>query len=446
KAAKAAQARLEEARGHEKRALETVLSRLGGKDALEALLEGIVDDPGAARKVTHELKAQVKAADGNARRSMRAQLERFLKARKRDEAAAPARAATLKVLGFLEDARTVPVLLAHAKDPKEAPEARQEALIALRFALASGKKPDAKIVNALRAAAEAEDRQLAQTAVLTLATLPLTKKLAETFVALAAHADIHRAHLAIRRLATEADDAATEALAEIVAGRDEQRAQLALDALKERREAGLDDGTGALVDALVAADEGRRVQRLRQALRPVAGELTAAQKKTLLKGAAKMFADGRVGWREVWELAGQADAKATAKALRAEVAKARKGRKKDAEEALLRVLSRVGAEPEERYRLASLLLGRSKLDTRKAARRSDEALKLLATLDREDFDVVAALRKDRSAGLEVLYYVGFHFVEEEGTGAGEELLEEVAKKGGRKKIAKAAKNKLKLVR
>ena len=59
------------------------------------------------------------------------------------------------------------------------------------------------------------------------------------------------------------------------------------------------------------------------------------------------------------------------------------------------------------------------------------------------FDVGKALKKDRVLELDHLYYVGFHFTEE-GHPLGEELLEEVVKKGGRAKVAKMAKNKLAL--
>ncbi|MEO7112217.1 MAG: hypothetical protein ABI183_17360, partial [Polyangiaceae bacterium] len=59
------------------------------------------------------------------------------------------------------------------------------------------------------------------------------------------------------------------------------------------------------------------------------------------------------------------------------------------------------------------------------------------------YDVTTALRKDRGVDLEQMFYVGFHFLEE-GHPAGEELLNEVVKQGGRAKIAKMAKNKLAL--
>ena len=68
---------------------------------------------------------------------------------------------------------------------------------------------------------------------------------------------------------------------------------------------------------------------------------------------------------------------------------------------------------------------------------------LLGLLVRSNYDVAKALRKDRGVDLDHLYYVGFHFTELDHP-VGEELLEEVVKKGGRAKVAKMAKNKLAL--
>jgi len=79
-----------------------------------------------------------------------------------------------------------------------------------------------------------------------------------------------------------------------------------------------------------------------------------------------------------------------------------------------------------------------------AARRGDEALKILDQLARQDFDVAGALRKEKNVTLEQLYYLGFCFAEE-GDDLGEELLKLMVEQAGRKKIAVAAKNKLKLM-
>src|SRR5262249_54898871 len=102
------------------------------------------------------------------------------------------------------------------------------------------------------------------------------------------------------------------------------------------------------------------------------------------------------------------------------------------------------AQADDRYALASLELKRSICDTRPAARANDPALRALASLARGGFDLAPALKKDRSLKLDHLYYVGFHFAEL-GHPLGGDLLEEVAKKGGRTKLGKRAKNKLALV-
>ena len=69
---------------------------------------------------------------------------------------------------------------------------------------------------------------------------------------------------------------------------------------------------------------------------------------------------------------------------------------------------------------------------------------MLAALLSRGFDVGTALRKDKSLDLDALYYVGFHFAEAKKP-LGQELLEEVVKKGGRTKVGKMAKNKLALL-
>jgi hypothetical protein len=101
------------------------------------------------------------------------------------------------------------------------------------------------------------------------------------------------------------------------------------------------------------------------------------------------------------------------------------------------------ATNEDRYALASLELSLSNRDTRPASRAGDESLRILGALLRQGFDVGKSLKKDRALELDHLYYVGFHFSELNHP-LGDELLEEVVKKGGRAKIAKMAKNKLAL--
>jgi hypothetical protein len=122
-------------------------------------------------------------------------------------------------------------------------------------------------------------------------------------------------------------------------------------------------------------------------------------------------------------------------------------RKKD-KEPLARLLRLLTASPEatdeDRFALAVLELRESGLDLKRQARERDPALGALATLAARGHDVAGGLARERDLSLEAIYYVGFHLAEEDEPG-GAALLELVMERGGRKKIAQAARNKLKLV-
>lgn len=430
-------ARLASAEGAQRRGLESILARLGGKEAFDALLDALAEgDDETNRATALELRHHVKRADAATRKSYRARVERFLaKLGKADPPNASAMAAGVKVLGFLEDPRSSATLLALARDAKQPAPVRQEALIALRFTMAEG--ASAETVKALVGAAGATDRALAQTALMTLAGLDLPAALAPALAELALHEELDRARIAIDKLGSLGGGKATETLVEIVARGDKRRAELAADAVEDRG-----DAVAPLARLLASTEEEERARLVRNVLRSRVAELTPAMRKTIAAaGIAKLVA-GREGWEPALALASERDPKATGLELSAEAARLRRGKKGDAEERVLRALMKTGqASDDDRYRVASLALRESKLDPR--SRRSDRALRLLDELTRRGYDVGKALRADRAVELEHLYYVGFCLLED-GVPLGEELLEEVVKKGGRKKIATAAKNKLKL--
>jgi hypothetical protein len=175
----------------------------------------------------------------------------------------------------------------------------------------------------------------------------------------------------------------------------------------------------------------------------MAKKISPSLRKQILAEAMDRLAAGERNYEAHLDIARDADAEGVADALRA---LADKLRRKDENKArvVLSILCRSDrSTDEDRYLLASLELSRSNRDTRPASRAGDESLRMLQNLLRHGFDVAKALRKDRQVELEHLYYVGFHFAEE-GHPLGDELLEEVVKKGGRGKIAKMAKNKLAL--
>jgi HEAT repeat protein len=425
-----------------RRALETLLARLGGKEAFGALLVGLEhagEDEANAAAVA--MRQRAREADPKERRSYFAELEKLLAAqakRRRADVNVPAVRAALKILGYLEDERAVPRLLKHATDKKAPASVRQEALIALRFCRHEA-KPDAKLLGALVAAAEDPDRTLAQTALMTLAAVPLPPRAAERLQPLLGHAEIDRARFVIDMLAHRKDAEAVETLVGVVCAQELRRAEHAARALEGRK-----DAAPALAQALAASDDPERARLLRRALHPVIGELSAAQRKRLVDAAVARLASGKRGWEPVLDTAREAAPDKTAAALRALYEKLRRGHKDDEATRVLRLLCYGDhAAPEDRYALASRLLAGGRSDTQPSARGGDEALRLVERLVRDGYDVLAALRRDRSLDLGELYYVGFHFIEQEHP-LGEELLREVMQRAGKTKLGRMARNKLEL--
>ncbi len=440
--------RLGQTHGDERKALDAVLARFGGsKDAVSTLLAGLEStEPEVARAVAADVRQRVKNADAKTRRLWLSEVTKIIERMRKAPPPSPIPLATaVKILGPLEDPKATDLLLSFANDDKTPFAVRQEALIALRFALSEEARA-AEIIDAMVQAAESPDRLIAQAALMGLAAVELPGKHASRIARLAGHADLERARIAIEKLGRQPGPEATKALVEIIAKQDRRRGEMAVAALKARAgEGGSPQGDAgpALASALAAETDADRANSLRIALRPFIGKLGAAAKKKLVEAAAQRVADG-VGWEAHVDVAREADEKALGAALREMLPKLTRAKKEDRAKTVLALLARGSeATDDDRYKVASLRLRESPRDTMPASRKSDEALGLIESLADRGFNVVAAMKKDKALELDHLYYVGFHFAEERHP-LGAELLRVVASEGGRAKIAKMAKNKLAL--
>lgn len=430
--------RMSVAEGAERKALDGVLARFGDrKDAVTALLQGLEStESDAARNVAFEVRPRIKDADAKMRRLWLNEVLRIVEKMRKSPPPSPIPLATaVKILGYLEDPKGTDPLLELARDPRAPFAVRQEALIALRFALADEDRAG-EIVDTMVKAAESDDRMLAQAALMGLVAVDLPAKHAGRIVRLASHPDPERARIAIEKLSRQPGDAVTKALVDVVATADRRRAEMAMKALEAREGAGV-----LLAAAMLETEDADRANILRQALKPFARALPPATRKKLVAAALERMSEGE-GWQAHADVAREADGKALAEGLRELASKLARSKKESALKSVLTLLARSEhGTADDRYRLASILLRASHKDTRPAARSSDEALALLEGLSGTSFDVGAALRKDKSLELDELYYAGFHFAEEQHP-LGQELLSEVVKKAGRTKLGKMAKNKL----
>ena len=468
-------ARMVDATGEERRAIDGVLAALGGKDAFHVLLGGLASsDAEAAKAAAIGVRQRVKDADARQRRSYLSEAEKFLEKQIKQGGSGGsvgALAAGVKILGYLEDEKAIPTLLGFTAAKGNAAAVRQEALIALRFLLGSDRKLGAegkKVVAALVDAAEDPDRALSQTALHTLAGVSIPDEALKRLEKLVLHPDIERARFVMEMLGrSEGAEPARSLVRVLATTKDKRRAEIAASCLVSATEGvppppgstrHLGDGHGApspgtapvreqavapLAKALLETDDADRAWLLRNVLKPSAKKVSSATRKEMLELGIKRLAAGDRNWEPLVAIVRDADPAAAAEAMR-EVA--HKLRKSNPDKALtvLRVLCRSeGSSDEDRYALASAELARGAKDTRPAARAGDESLRLLGALLDRGVDVGSKLRKDKSLELDHLYYVGFHF-SEEGHPLGEELLRIVADEGGRAKIGKMARSKLAL--
>ena len=444
--------RIAGASADEKRAIDAVLAALGGRDAFEALLEGLATSESAAKAAAIAVRQRVKDSDARQRRRYFAQVQKFLEKTAKRGGPAGAVAAGVKILGYLEDERAIPLLIELTGRDRHPPNVRQEALIALRFLLdgrSGGDTVDA-VVAALVDAAQDPDRSLAQTALHTLAGIALPPEAMRPIERLVAHSDLERARFAMEMLGRHEGPHAARVLVHVLATTtDKRRAELAASCLRAHEEgkppmAGVrDDAVAPLAKAILEAPDNDRAWMLRGVLRASAAKTPATTRKQLLETALRRLAGGETLWEPLLAAARDADAHAVALALRALAQKLRKSEPGKSLLVLRMLCQGEGAGEEDRYALAIAELARSSRDTRAAARAANEALRLFGAMVDRGTDLAALLRKDRSLDLEDLYFVGFHFVEES-LPLGEELLRLIVEKGGRARIAKMARSKLAL--
>lgn len=416
----------------ERRALDSILAQLGGKEAFATLLQSLDQgDADHARRAVLEVRQEVRVADAKKRRDYLTQVTRFIEKRADDAAVVPGvLAAAVKLVGLLEDAKALPLLLRLLKSKSAAPEVRQEAVIALRFALTGAEAPE--VLSALMTAADSDDRTLAQTALMTLAGLELSPRLITKFRAWAVHPDIERARFAIDKLAEQEDAASAKVLGELLVTSDRGRFDQALRALEKR-----EDALVPLCEALLVVEDPERAWLIRKAVVGKTQALSPALRKALLQLACDRLAEGHPAWEALLDVARRADGAGALKALRGLVDKLRRARKKDRALAVMQAIcSSHQASDDDRYELVSLELALH-------GKPNAQILNLLSTLVQANYDVAGALRRDRNIGLDELYQLGFDLVERDHP-LGEELLNEVVNKAGRKKLGQMAKNKLQL--
>jgi HEAT repeat protein len=426
-----------------RRALITVLSRIRGRESLEALLSLVQQaHPEAAREAAQALSAVAAAVPKPERSSIRSHVEKILKGSPKKVQPATL-SASLTLLGTFGDASSGPLILRLAGSGY--PEAvRREALLALGAAL-RGTALSPKILSGIFGLlTDRASQALTAAALEVLYRMEFPASAGESLMGLLEARDPAVRRFAARKLGSVGGVKAAKRLVALLADPDSSLRDAAADSLSR-----LPEAAAMLLDQLARQSDVHKAWAIAHILKNHATKIQKGGLKDLTrKGIELILKDERV-WEPFLHVVRHADSRMLHNALLAEADRLKKQRRYDEAEAVLRPLLRTEQfDPEARFELALTSLKASANREGVSPRTPDSPLDLFRQLARDPgFPLLQRLRKERiHLDSEDLYWLGFHLAE--GTGdeksLGAELLKMVSQKEGKSKLGRNARNKLRL--
>ncbi|MBK9035980.1 MAG: HEAT repeat domain-containing protein [Myxococcales bacterium] len=365
--------------------------------------------------------------------------------------------ALLRLLGYLARPQAQALLVAQAQ-PGRARPVRFAAIAALRrIVAASEAKGTEAAIEALIEYADGADLGIAQTAIDTLRGARIPERLAKAFAGLAKSKNPAAQKLAMERLPAGGGAGAVKALIDALGGDDVTARDAAARGLAKAPEAVL-----PLTRALLAATDEQVARRYAGALRAHRGHVSAAALDELVAtahehlerhGKGKSDADSILLERVLTELIADLAPAKHVELLFEYARRLRRAGKPGEAFAALKPLLRSRADldaaidDDARFFLAVLGLKAAGKAILRAAHADDPVLAQFGRLARSGYPVGKKLGKDKDVEDEEIYGLGFRLLESpEGDDQelGAELLAGIVEERPRSKLAKAAKNKLKL--
>lgn len=378
----------------------------------------------------------------------------------RDPAVAPILAehtALLRLLGYLARPASQGLLVAQSAEGRPRP-VRFAAIAALRrIVAASEARGTETAIEALIEYADGDDLGIAQAAIDTLRGARIPEKLARPFAALARSKNPAAQKLAMERLPAGGGAGAVKALIDALGGDDVTARDAAARGLAKAPEAVL-----PLVRALLAATDEHVARRYAGALRSHRGhvsstaldELAAAAHEHLERHArGKASADSILLERILTEVIADVAPQKHVELLFERARRLRKAGKPIEAFAALKPLLRSRADldavidDDARFFLAVLGLNAMGQGILRASHADDPVLEQFGRLAAKGYPVAGKLAREKDVDDAELYGLGFRLLEspeESGKELGAELLQGIIDERPRSKLAKSARNKLKL--
>ena len=363
--------------------------------------------------------------------------------------------ALLRLIGYLARTSTQSMLLKFA-DPEEPRPIRLAAIAGVRRIVAQSEaRGTEKIVEALIEYANGEDLAVAQSAIDTLRGARIPESLAKAFSSLAKSKNVMAQKLAMERMPAGGGAAAVKALVEAIAGDEPTARDAAARGLAKAPEAVL-----PVTRALLATRDEQVARRYAGVLRSHRGnvsnqaieELSEQLRSYLdLHFKNKATADGIVLERVLGELIADLAPSKHVELLFERAKRLRKAGKTveafGSLKPLLRSSADLDAAMDDEQRFLFALLALEAAGDGVKSGRADAVFEQFSRLAAKGFPVAKRLAREKEVTDEALYALGFRLIESTdgaNEGLGAELLQGIIDERPRSKLAKAAKNKLKL--
>lgn len=363
----------------------------------------------------------------------------------------------LRLIGYLARPTTQKMLLEFA-DPDEPRPIRLAAIAGLRRIVAQSEaKGTEKVIETLIDYADGEDLAVAQSAVDTLRGARIPESLAKPFAALAKSKNVSAQKLAMERMPAGGGASAVKALVEAIGGDDPTARDAAARGLAKAPEAVL-----PVTRALLATKDEQVARRYAGVIRGHRGHVSNQALDELvdrvrehmdLHFKGKATADQIVLERVLAELVADVAPARHVELLFERAKRLRKAGKSIEAFGSLKPLLRSRADldaaidDDQRFFLALLSLEAAGEGILRQTHADNPVFEQFARLAGKGYPVAKYLAKEKDLSDEALYALGFRLIESGDASneeLGAELLQGIIDERPRSKLAKAAKNKLKL--
>jgi HEAT repeat protein len=363
----------------------------------------------------------------------------------------------LRLIGYLARPSTQKMLLDYA-DPEEPRPIRLAAIAGLRRIVAQSEaKGTEKVIETLIEYADGDDYAVAQSAVDTLRGARIPESLAKTFAGLAKSKNVMAQKLAMERLPAGGGASAVKALVEALGGDDPTARDAAARGLAKAPESVL-----PVTRALLATTDEQIARRYTGVLRAHRGHISNQAIDELVERVRELMdrhlkgkatADQLVVERVLAELIADVAPGKHVELLFERAKRLRKAGKPVEAFGSLKPLLRSRADldaaidDDQRFFLAQLSLEAAGEGVLRSMSADDPVFAQFARLGAKGYPVAKNLARNGDVTDEQLYALGFRLIESGDASneeLGAELLQGIIEERPRSKLAKAAKNKLKL--